>query len=93
MGKGKLLDILAMERMGEALEKELKEDGEYQDGLKEQENALREVKEMMLDEDQEETVDRAVSATNNCGTLYGIAAYRQGVRDGIRLIRELEEAA
>ena len=42
---------------------------------------------------QEAVVDRAISTTNNCGTIYGMAAYRQGFKDGIRVIHELGETA
>ncbi len=89
----KLLDILARERMGTALETALKGDDGYRQELKEQETAFNEMKEIMLDERQEAVVDRAISATNNCGAIYGMAAYGQGFRDGVKVIRELGEIA
>lgn len=93
MKKEKLLDILMDKRMETALEAALKEDGGYRHGLEEQETAFDAVKEIPLDEEQENVVDRAISATNNCGALYGIAAYRQGLKDGIQIARELGEIA
>lgn len=93
MKREKLLDILAKERMDTALEEALKGDAEYQHELEEQETAFEGMKNAMLDGEQEAVVDRAVSATNNCGALYGAAAYRQGFRDGIRVVCELGEIA
>ena len=48
---------------------------------------------IMLDGKQEAVVDRAISTTNNCGTIYGMAAYRQGFKDGVRVTHELGETA
>lgn len=93
MDSEKLLDILAKERMETALEAALKGDYEYQHELEVQDAAFGRIKEMMLDGEQETVVDRAISATNNCGTLYGITAYKQGLRDGVKLICELRATA
>lgn len=93
MKKEKLLDILVKERMETALEVALKEDDEYHHELREQEVAFNEMRKIMLDGKQEAVVDRAISTTNNCGTIYGMAAYRQGFKDGIRVIHELGETA
>ncbi len=93
MKKEKLLDILAEERMGTALEEALKEDGEYQHELGEQETAFGEMIRLLPDGELETVVDRAVSATNSCGAAYGMAAYRQGFKDGVRVARELEKIA
>lgn len=93
MKKEKLMDILAKERMEIALEVALKEDDEYQRGLREQEAAFNEMGKIMLDGKQEAVVDRAISTTNNCGTIYGMAAYRQGFKDGVRVTHELGETA
>ncbi|HBA50171.1 MAG TPA: hypothetical protein DCZ91_20740 [Lachnospiraceae bacterium] len=93
MKREKLLDILAEERMGTALEEALKGDVEYQHELEVQETAFEEMKNVMLNGEQETVVEKAISATNNCGALYGAAAYRQGFKDGIRVVCELGEIA
>lgn len=37
--------------------------------------------------------DRTVPAVNHCGVVYGAAAYRQGMQDGIRGALEVMKAA
>ena len=93
MGKEKLLDVLAKERMGTALEEALKKDGEYQHELGEQETAFGEMMRLLPDGELETVVDKAISATNSCGAAYGAAAYRQGFKDGARVARELGKIA
>ena len=93
MGKEKLLDILAKERMGTALEEALKEDGEYQHEMGEQETAFGEMVRLLPGGELEAVVDKAISATNSCGAAYGAAAYRQGFKDGVRVARELGRIA
>lgn len=93
MKKEKLLDILARERMGTALEEALKDDSEYQHELEEQQAAFGEMKKFLPGGELETVVDKAVSATNNCGAVYGMAAYRQGFKDGVRVAHELGRIA
>jgi len=51
-------------------------DGMYKSGISKEQSAI---------------VDRAISATNDCGATYGAVAYRLGLHDGIRLTAELRE--
>ena len=44
-----------------------------------------------LDEEQKSIVDKAISAANDCGAVYGAVAYRLGLHDGIRLMSEIRE--
>lgn len=44
-----------------------------------------------LDKNQRIIIDEAISANNHCGAMYGIAAYRLGLHDGIRLMSEVKE--
>lgn len=44
-----------------------------------------------LDEEQKSIVDKAISAANDCGAVYGTVAYRLGLHDGIRLTSEIRE--
>ena len=43
--------------------------------------------------DQKKAVDRIITAYNQCGAAYGAAAYRFGMEDSVRLLRELGEIA
>ena len=44
-----------------------------------------------LDKQQKAIFNQAISANNAVGAAYGEAAYRLGLRDGIRLSSELKE--
>lgn len=46
-----------------------------------------------LDKAQRLTIDRAISADNQCGAVYGAVAYRLGMKDGIRLMTEIRQIA
>ncbi len=44
-----------------------------------------------LSKEQKTSVDKAISAANDCGAAYGAVAYRLGLQDGIRLASEVKE--
>ncbi|MBO5031797.1 MAG: hypothetical protein J6D08_07910 [Lachnospiraceae bacterium] len=88
---GSLLDILIRIRTYEALDKAVEKDRNCRHALKRQDKAFNALSEIPLDKEQRIIVDRAITATNECGTAYGEAAYRLGLHDGIRLGAEIEK--
>lgn len=87
----KLLDRIVMQRTRKKLDIILRSDKNYQDALKRQNVAFEKIEELRLDKLQRVVVDRAISATNYCGAMYGVAVYRLGLYDGIKLMFELRE--
>lgn len=88
---GSLLDILIRIRTYEALDKAVERDRNCRHALKRQDKAFNALFKIPLDKEQRIIVDRAITATNECGTAYGEAAYRLGLHDGIRLGAEMEK--
>ena len=93
MKRGKLLDRIASQRMGRDIDRVLRKDREYRDAVKQQDIAFDELKKLGLDKAQWLTIDRAISADNQCGAVYGAVAYRLGMKDGIRLMTEIRQIA
>ena len=93
MKRGKLLDRIASQRMGRDIDRVLRKDPEYRDPVKQQDIAFDELKKLGLDKVQRLTIDRAISADNQCGAVYGAVAYRLGMKDGIRLMTEIRQIA
>lgn len=91
MKRGKLLDRIASQRMGRDIDRVLRKDREYRDAVKQQDIAFDELKKLGLDKAQRLTIDRAISADNQCGAVYGAVAYRLGMKDGIRLMTEIRQ--
>ena len=91
MREEKLLDILRHVRMGKALDNALSNDRDYQCAVRRQEAAFGRMDKMKLSSKQNKVVDRAISATNHCGAVYGEAAYRLGLHDGMRLVSEIKK--
>lgn len=89
--KNKLRDIFVKVRTYRALDKVLDKDPNYQAALRQQDIAFERLAGAGLTKAQKTIVDRAISASNNCGAVYGVAAYRLGLYDGIKLVSELEE--
>ena len=87
----KLISILAKERIGKEFEKILKQDKKYQIALKEQQRAAMEVERIDLSKKQFHIIDELISSVNYCSSLYGDIAYEQGLKDGVRLVSEIEE--
>lgn len=86
-----ILEILIEERMYNALEKTLNGDERYQQTEKELQRAIEEMAKADLSKEQDDVVDKALTAANSCGAAYGAVAYRQGFFDGIKLMFELEK--
>lgn len=94
MGKARndsLLEILVKTRTVKALDKAVSRSDAYKDTLKRQDKAFDRLERAGLSGEQKTIVDRAISAANDCGAVYGAVAYRLGLHDGIRLTAELRE--
>ena len=87
--KHEILDILVSERM-EALEDIAGSDGEYQTVRKEQLEAFEKLGQMGLTSEQREEVDDILSKVNRSGAVYGKIAFKQGLKDGAKLMAELK---
>lgn len=86
-----LLEILVMTRTVKALDNAVRKSKDYKDTLIKQDKVLDRLDNAGLDEEQKSIVDKAISATNDCGAVYGAIAYRLGLHDGIRLTSEIRE--
>ena len=93
MGKktGSLLDVLVRVRTHKALDRAVVESKAYQYTLKRQDEAFDRLDKAGLSGKQKTIVDRAISAANDCGAVYGAVAYRLGLQDDIKLMSELKE--
>ena len=59
-----------------------------------EENAASDkMEDLEFTEEQKKVVDRVITAYNHCGAVYGAAAYRFGMEDSVRLLKELGEIA
>lgn len=87
-----LLEILVMTRTVKALDNAVRKSKDYKDTLIKQDKVLDRLDNAGLDnEEQKSIVDKAISAANDCGAVYGAIAYRLGLHDGIRLTSEIRE--
>lgn len=93
MEKKGLLEIIARHRTVSDLDDILKKDRDYQAALTQQQEAFDRVDELALTKEQKGIIGEAITANNHTGAVYGAAAYRFGMEDGIRLRMELEETA
>lgn len=87
--KQEILDILMSERM-EALEDIASGDEEYQAVRKEQMEAFEKLEQMGLTDAQREAIDDIISKVNRSGAVYGKIAFKQGLKDGAKLMSELK---
>ena len=87
---GSLLDLLVWVRTHKALDRAVMKSRDYQYTLKQQDEAFDSLDKAGLSGEQKTIVDRAISASNHCGTVYGAVAYRLGLQDGIRLASEVK---
>lgn len=87
----KLLEILAKVRTYKALDEAASENPDYREALMKQNQEFEQLEQAGLDREQKSIVDRAISATNECGAAYGVAAYQLGLHDGVRLTTEIKE--
>lgn len=87
---GSLLDLLVWVRTHKALDRAVMKSRDYQYTLKQQDEAFDRLDKAGLSGEQKTIVDKAISAANHCGTVYGAVAYRLGLQDGIRLASEVK---
>lgn len=87
--KQEILDILMSERM-EALEDIASGDEEYQAVRKEQLEAFEKLEQMGLTDDQRAVLDDVISKVNRSGAVYGKIVFKQGLKDGAKLMSELK---
>lgn len=88
MRKEKLLDIIIAKRTEKALDRILNHDKEYREALKEQDKAFERLDQIKSSEVRK-MINTALDANNHCAAVYGEAAYKLGLRDGLRLGLEL----
>ena len=93
MKKNGLLEIIAAQRTMDDLDALLQKDKDYQDALAEEKDASEQMEDMEFTEEQKKVVDRIITAYNHCGAVYGAVAYRFGMQDSVRLLKELGEIA
>ena len=86
-----LLEIFVKIRTVKALDKAVSKSRAYQDTIKQQDKVYDSLDKAGLSKEQSAVVDKAISATNDCGAAYGAVAYRLGLQDGIRLASEMKE--
>ena len=91
MEKNGLLEIIAAHRTGDDLDEVVRKDKDYQEALAQQQEAFDMIDEIGLTADQKRVVNKAITANNHTGAVYGAVAYRCGMEDGIRLRMEMEE--
>lgn len=87
--KREILDSLMSERM-EALEDIANGDEEYQAVRKELLEAFKNLDQIGLTDDQRAVIDDVVSKVNRSGAIYGKIAFKQGLKDGAKLMSELK---
>lgn len=91
MEKKGLLEIIAQHRTVSDLDDILKGDQDYQAALEQQQEAFDRLDELALTKEQKSVIDQMITANNHCGAVYGAAAYRFGMEDGIRVRMEMEK--
>lgn len=84
-----LLDRIALQRMGQDIDRVLRRNREYRNAVKQQEAALEKLEKLGLKKSHRLIIDHVISADNHCGAMYGEVAYRLGMEDGIRLMSEI----
>lgn len=91
MKENGLLEIIAAHRTGRALDEIIAKNGDYQKALVQQQAAFDMLDELELTKEQRSVIDQAITANNHFGAVYGAAAYRFGLEDGIKVRVEMDE--
>ncbi len=86
-----LLDIFVWQRTYKALDRAVGKDKRYLNASKQQDKVFAALDKLGLDKEQRTMVDKAITVTNECGTAYGVVAYKLGLHDGIKLTAEIRE--
>ena len=88
--KAKILDLLADARL-EQLDEEINSVEEYQSVRKEQLQLQEQLETMGLSDEQRSIVHDLLTKTNQCSAIYGKNAYKQGIMDGAKFMKELKK--
>lgn len=88
MRKEKLINIIISKRTEKALDRILENNREYQAALKERDEVFRKLDQIQSNREKG-IISRVLDANNHCGAVYGEAAYRLGLQDGLNLAMEL----
>ena len=88
MRKEKLIDIIIANRTEKALDRLLEHNKEYREALKEQDEAFKRLDQIKSSEARK-IISKALDMNNHCSAIYGEAAYKLGMRDGLKLAFEL----
>lgn len=91
MKKSELLEIIVAHRTMDALDEVVAKDKDYQEALAEQQEVFDRLDELGLTKEQRSVIDQAITVNNHFGAVYGAAAYRFGIENGIRVRMEMEE--
>ena len=91
MKENGLLEIIAAHRTGRALDEIIAKNGDYQKALVQKQAAFDMLDELELTKEQRSVIDQAITANNHFGAVYGAAAYRFGLEDGIKVRVEMDE--
>lgn len=91
MQMGSMLELLVRIRTSKSLDRSAAKNRHYRSALRRQDKAFAALDKAGLSKEQRLIVDRAITATNECGTAYGEATYRLGFCDSRRLVSELEK--
>ncbi len=88
MRKEKLINIIIYNRTEKVLSRILENNREYEAALNERDEAFRRLDQIQSNKEKK-IISRALDANNHCGAVYGEAAYRLGLQDGLKLAMEL----
>lgn len=83
-----LLEGLYKERVEHALKDILEKDEKYRQVNEMTKQRIKEIDKIELSQGEWETIDRALSATNERSAEYGRVAYRQGFLDAVSLLKK-----
>lgn len=89
--KNSLLDILALQRTGAALDEALRHDKTYKKALEEQDKAFEKMEKINFKDRHFSIINTVLSANTHVGAVYGAVAYRLGMKDGIKIMSEIEK--
>lgn len=86
-----LLEGLYKERVEHALKDILEKDEKYRQVNEMTKQRIKEIDKIELSQGEWETIDRALSATNERSAEYGRVAYRQGFLDAVYLLKNRDD--
>ncbi len=91
MGSDKILDFLCQQRFNHTMDRILVYNKKYQKAEIEVSKKLNYLLKMKLSNKQRKAIDRVIDAQNHSTSEYGRIVYQQGLRDGIKLMHEVND--